>query len=632
MTDPPNPPLVSPFDVSLNDVVSGLTTPIAFEFLASDPTKLFIAEKRGMVHVYDASPLATGGAPVFERTLLDIRSIVNDVQDRGLMDIAIHPDLENSPYLYAFYVVDPPGAAANTGNAGLDGAGNRFSHLVRYTLDESTGYTSIVQNSAVVILGGGAQTFDDISGRGALDYTSAAFADRVASDIDVARNANGVATASYNVADPPFVQNMLKVDSRSHAGGALAFGPDGALYVSVGDGTSFNYADPRSFYVQDLDSLAGKILRINPINGRGLADNPFVEPGADLAANQSKVWQLGLRNPFTMNFDETGQLFISEVGWAKWEEINTAGAGANFGWPFYEGGDNGVLSLNPAYNSHPLVLDGTFTAPPESRDHFGLPRVLAHQRRPGYQVQAIVGAGFMSSGDLYPAALDGNYIFSDFISGRIFAVDPDDRREITFLIDRAGNAPVRYEQGPDGYVYYADVAGGHFGRIEIADANDPPTGKPTISDVSPTEGQTLTASTSAIEDGDGIASGFSFRWQVLLSGVWTDIASATTASFMPTQTHVDKQIRVAASFTDGGGTLETVVSDPTIVVGDFFRSAGGVQTFNGTEGDDNAATGTGNDILNGNGGADVLNGGADNDTLNGGDGNDALIGRPASTC
>ena len=129
------------------------------------------------------------------------------------MDIAIHPDLENSPYLYAFYVVDPPGAAANTGNAGLDGDGNRFSHLVRYTLDESTGYTSIVQGSEVVILGGGAQTFDDISGRGVLDFTSPTFADRVASDIDVARDADGVATESYNISDPPFVQNMLKVDS-----------------------------------------------------------------------------------------------------------------------------------------------------------------------------------------------------------------------------------------------------------------------------------------------------------------------------------------------------------------------------------------------------------------------------------
>ena len=58
-------------------MVSGLAAPMDLEFLASDPTKLFIAEKRGMVHVYDTSPLATGGDPVFERTLLDIRTIVN---------------------------------------------------------------------------------------------------------------------------------------------------------------------------------------------------------------------------------------------------------------------------------------------------------------------------------------------------------------------------------------------------------------------------------------------------------------------------------------------------------------------------------------------------------------------------
>ena len=333
----------------------------------------------------------------------------------------------------------------------------------------------------------------------------------------------------------------------------MAFGPDGALYVSVGDGAAYNFADPRSFYVQDLDSLSGKILRIDPITGSGLADNPFVEPGADLADNRSKVWQLGLRNPFTMNFDETGQLFISDVGLAKWEEINSAGAGANFGWPFYEGGDNGVLVLNPAYNSHALVLDGTFTAPPKSEVTSAF-RAFSHTASdPGYRMTVITGAGFMASGDLYPTALDGHYFFSDYESGAIFAIDPDDRRDVTFLIDAGPNAPVHYEQGPDGYLYYADVAGGHFGRIEIVDANDPPTGKPTISDVSPTKGQTLTASTSTIEDGDGIASGFSFRWQVLLSGGWTDIASATTASFKPTQTHVDKQIRVVASFTDGGG-------------------------------------------------------------------------------
>ena len=60
---------------------------------------------------------------------------MNDIQDRGLLGIALHPDLENNPYLYAFYVVDPADTAGKTGNAGPDGAGNRYSHLTRFTLD-----------------------------------------------------------------------------------------------------------------------------------------------------------------------------------------------------------------------------------------------------------------------------------------------------------------------------------------------------------------------------------------------------------------------------------------------------------------------------------------------------------------
>ena len=83
---------------------------------------------------------------------------------------------------------------------------------------------------------------------------------------------------------------------------------------------------------------------------------------------------------------------------------------------------------------------------------------------------------------------------------------------------------------------------------------------------------------------------------------------------------------MVASFTDGGGTLETTTSAPTTVVGDFFRSAGGAQTFAGTQGDDNAATGDGNDTLNGSGGNDTLSGMIGDDGLSGGAGNDDLTG------
>ncbi len=175
-----------------------------------------------------------------------------------------------------------------------------------------------------------------------------------------------------------YIRDYLKVDSRSHAGGSLEFGPDGALYVSVGDGTSFNYADPHSVSVQDLDSLSGKILRVDPETGRGFTDNPFWEQGLSLDSNQAKVYQLGLRNPFAMAFDENGQLFIGNTGWNSWEAVFTGQAGANFGWPFYEGGDNGVLLTTPVYRDFSggdRVLQRCCTRHGERRYHRRVPRV-----------------------------------------------------------------------------------------------------------------------------------------------------------------------------------------------------------------------------------------------------------------
>ena len=120
--------------------------------------------------------------------------------------------------------------------------------------------------------------------------------------------------------------------------------------MSIGDGTSFNTTDPRTASVQNINSLSGKILRIDPITGMGLSDNPFVEPGDDLNANHSKVYQLGLRNPFSIGFAPDGRLLISNTGWNSWEEIESGHAGANFGWPYFEGGDNGVqICDTPGY-------------------------------------------------------------------------------------------------------------------------------------------------------------------------------------------------------------------------------------------------------------------------------------------
>ena len=352
VADPPSPPLTSNYNVTEQVVVSDLDQPIAFEFAPHDESLLYIAEKGGVIKVVDVD---TGQ----QSTFIDISENVNNIQDRGLMDIALHPDFGKEgghDYVYAFYVVDPPDAEGKSGNAGPDGGGNRFAYLVRYTADPETNYTTVIEGSEVILLGGAADSLADISGGGAVDSTD-----------DFDQPESGLNNGKY-------VDNYVKVDSRSHAGGSLAFGPDGALYVSIGDGTSFNAMDPRTASVQNVNSLSGKILRIDPITGMGLPDNPFVEPGDDLSTNRSKVYQLGLRNPFSIGFAEDGRLFISNTGWNNWEEIESGHAGANFGWPYFEGGDNGVLVKAPGYQSHAsaaafyaAVANGTITITPAYR-------------------------------------------------------------------------------------------------------------------------------------------------------------------------------------------------------------------------------------------------------------------------
>ena len=123
-------------------------------------------------------------------TFIDISAKVNDNGDRGLLDIALHPNFgqpvqpgqPEHNYVYAFYVVDPPGTVGNPDpDAGPDGGGNRFAYLVRFTADAATNYTTAVPGSEVILLGGVAvpgvaglqpRTLQDISGAGAVDSTS----------------------------------------------------------------------------------------------------------------------------------------------------------------------------------------------------------------------------------------------------------------------------------------------------------------------------------------------------------------------------------------------------------------------------------------------------------------------------
>ncbi len=454
VTEPPEPPLTPVYDIAEEVAVSGLTNPIDIQFLGEVPGApdgsqwAYVAEKAGRIKLVDTA----SGEIVSE--FIDLSDRVANDADRGMMDIVLHPNFPEDPYIYTFYVVDPPGTEGRPGNDGPNSPGNRFAHVVRLTADADNDYKTVVEGSAKIIAGGAGQFLTDISGNGAVDST-----------VDFNQPESGV--------DPEtgeYIDDYIKVDSRSHAGGALAFGPDGALYISTGDGTSFNFADPRSVSVQDINSLSGKILRVDPETGLGLADNPFADEADSLSSNAAKVYQLGLRNPFSMAFDTNGNLLITETGWESYEEINSGGPGANFGWPYYEGGDNGVLLPAQGYSQFPEAA--AFYAAVEAGDiTIAAPiKAFSHDSSdPGYQVQSITGGGVIYTGDKYPALFQNDYFFADFSQGEVFTVDVNDRRDTSFLYNRPGEfGPVHFEQAPDGYVYYVDIVSGDIGRLLIS--------------------------------------------------------------------------------------------------------------------------------------------------------------------
>jgi glucose/arabinose dehydrogenase len=195
----------------------------------------------------------------------------------------------------------------------------------------------------------------------------------------------------------------------NHNGGHLAFGPDGFLYMGLGDGGSGDDPDHRA---QNPMELLGKMLRIDvavsdthPSGYQVPPSNPFVQ-GAPVAA-RPEIWAFGLRNPWRYNFDDpsrggTGALVIGDVGQNRYEEIDYEPAGRggrNYGWRNREGLHDNVTSRSPAYL--PLV------DPIYEYDH---------------SVGQSITGGFVYRGSALPASFRGRYFFADFVQGRVFSI------------------------------------------------------------------------------------------------------------------------------------------------------------------------------------------------------------------
>jgi glucose/arabinose dehydrogenase len=416
-------------------VITGLNQPTAFDW-SPDGSRMYVAQKNGIVRVAVNGILST-------TPFVDISIQVNDTRDRGLLGLAVHPDFLNNPYVYLLFTYDPPEAANGTGLAALDGMGNRPSRLIRVTANADTNYTTAIAGSEVVLLGTNS-TWANTNGTNG----------NSTNDFDIPPS--GV--LNYGTPQQSNLHDYLATDSESHTIGFLQFGLDGSLFVSNGDGASYGRVDPRATRVQDIDNLSGKILRIDPMTGHGLADNPFYNN--DATSNRSKVYNYGLRNPFRFTISPTtGEPVIGDVGWNAWEEINT-GRGKNFGWPYYEGA-NGSSNRTGGYSdlsqAQAFYTSGQAVAAP----------LFARSHSDG--ARAIVMGDFYT-GTTFPNNYDGALFVGDVNEGTIDALFFDQTGQVTSSQRFASNVPyiVQITMGKDSSLYYANLAFGEIGRWRYA--------------------------------------------------------------------------------------------------------------------------------------------------------------------
>ena len=241
-----------------------------------------------------------------------------------------------------------------------------------------------------------------------------------------------------------------------HYAGQLAFGPDGYLYMSLGDGGP---EDDPSNNAQNPGLLLGKMLRIDTESGVSPYAIPPTNPFVGVAGYCPEIWALGLRNPWRFSFDRgTGDLYIADVGQNLWEEMDYQAAGSaggqNYGWRILEGTHlfnvpNGydTASLNPPVIQYP------------------------HQGSQQYG-NAIIG-GVVYRG---PASrLTGIYLYADFGLGTIYGATQDGGQWVTQTFDNRNEQFSSFGEDESGQVYVADVYGGKIWQIQEDTVSRTPT-------------------------------------------------------------------------------------------------------------------------------------------------------------
>jgi glucose/arabinose dehydrogenase/PKD repeat protein len=537
-------------------VLSGLTNPTVLQFAPDG--RIFVGQKNGVIKVFQG---LTDTSPV---TFADLSSEVDDYWDRGLLGLALAPNFPTNPYVYVLYAYDAP-------------------------------------------IGGTAPIWNDACPTPPGPTTDGCLVSARVSRLQASGN---VMTGTEQVLINDWCQQFP-----SHSIGTLLFGRDGYLYVGGGDGASFNnvdygqygnsYAgdranpcgDPpsaagtaltaptaeggalRSQSVRRTDgpaTLDGAILRVDPATGAGVAGNPFF---SSPDANARRIVAYGLRNPFRFTQRPgSDELWIGDVGWNTWEEINRVvtpanATASNFGWPCYEG-----ASAQSGYQSAGLTLcsslystPGSVIAPYYTYNHSACVVNYAGCHTGG---SSITGVAFYPSGS-YPAQYNGALFFGDHTRNEIWAMLPganglpDPSKLQSFVgVDATGGAaghPVDLKIGPGGDLFYVDMDDGTVHRITYTAANQPPTA---VFTANPTNGPApLTVSFDGTGSSDPEGNPLSYSWDLNGDGTFGD-ATGSTASYTYTVAGV---YHPSLQVTDDHGASD--VTSATITVGNTAPSA-----------------------------------------------------------